>query len=573
LLCCVAVAAGSDADVASLRAALAVALEANECWERTAAELREALAGRDAEIARQSAELERVSAALAVLQRMVFGDSSERSRAEPPAPQDEGGGAPGGTGGNKGRPRGPGARAGRRDYSRLPRVEVVWDFEGGYCCPECGTPFTALGSDHVTELLDWQVIVRVAAHCRRRYRRACGCRVPATVTAPGPPKAIGKGLFSNGFIAMLLTERFVAGRSMNSLVTGLGRQGAEISPATLAGTCAQAGALLVPLADAITERSRGSWHLHADETTWRVFAPREGGGPAKWWLWVFIGPDTVCFVMEPTRAGAVLARHAGIDEETGQLTGDEDGGPRSLVISSDFYKVYESAGKKADGLVNLFCWAHVRRHFVRAGDANPQQLRYWTDAWLERIRDLYAAHDGLMAAWQGAAAPAPRGKEQAAAALDSAYAAWDQALAVIDEARKKQMAAPGLAEPAKKALATLDREWDGLIAHRDYPMASLDNNAAERQIRGPVVTRKNAGGSRNGDTARNAAVIWTVTATARMAGLNVPAYLTAYFDECGRNGGKPLAGRALERFLPWNASPEDLRTWAQPPPTGPNPRE
>ena len=166
MLCCVAVAAGSDADVASLRAALAAALEANECWERTAAELREALAGRDAEIARQSAELERVSAALAVLQRMVFGDSSERSR---PAPQDEGDGepAPGGTGSNKGgRPRGPGARAGRRDYPHLPRVEVIWDFAGGgYCCPECGTPFTGLGSDHVTELLDWQVIVRVAAHC------------------------------------------------------------------------------------------------------------------------------------------------------------------------------------------------------------------------------------------------------------------------------------------------------------------------------------------------------------------------------------------------------------------------
>ena len=562
--------------MASLRADLSAALEANECWERTAAELREALAGRDAEIARQSAELERVSAALAVLQRMVFGDSSERSRPEPPAPGGEGGGerAPGGMGGNKGRPRGPGARAGRRDYSHLPRVEVVWDFEGGgYGCPQCGTPFAGLGSDHVTELLDWRVIVRVAAHCRRRYRRACGCRVPAAVTAPGPPKAIGKGLFSNGFIAMLLTERYVAGRSMNSLVTGLGRQGAEISPATLAGTCAQAGALLVPLADAITERSRGSWHLHADETTWRVFAPRDGDGPAKWWLWVFIGPDTVCFVMDPTRAGAVLARHAGIDEKTGQLTADEDGGPRSLVISSDFYKVYESAGKKADGLVNLFCWAHVRRHFVRAGDANPVQLKYWTDVWLERIRGLYAAHGGLVAAWQDAAAPAAREKEQAAAALDRAYAAWDQALAVIDEARKKQMAAPGLAEPAKKALATLDREWDGLIAHRDYPMVSLDNNAAERQIRGPVVTRKNAGGSRNGDTARNAAVIWTVTATARMAGLNVLAWLIAYLDECGRNGGKPLAGPALERFLPWNASPEDLRTWAQPPPAGPNPRE
>ena len=61
---------------------------------------------------------------------------------------------------------------------------------------------------------------------------------------------------------------------MNSLVTGLGRQGAEVSPGTLAGACAQVGALLVPLEEAITARSRGSWHLHAHETTWRVLAPR-----------------------------------------------------------------------------------------------------------------------------------------------------------------------------------------------------------------------------------------------------------------------------------------------------------
>jgi transposase len=410
--------------------------------------------------------------------------------------------------------------------------------------------------------------VRVVAHCRGRYRRACPCRVPATVTAPGPPKAVGKGLFSNAFIAMLLTERFVAGRSQNSLVTGLSRQGADISPATLAGTCAQAGALLAPVAEAVTARSRGSWHLHADETTWRVFAPREGDGPAKWWLWVFIGPDTVCFVMDPSRSGQVLARHAGIDEKTGQLTDDEDGGPRRLVISSDFYAVYQSAGRKADGLANLYCWAHLRRHVVRAGDASPVQLKYWTGAWLDRIRALYAAHDELMAAWRESTAPAPQGKEAAAARLEKAHAGWDNAITVIDETRKAQMQAPGLQDPAKKALATLDREWDGLIAHRGYPMISLDNNLAERTIRGPVVTRKNAGGSRNGDSARNAAAIWTVTATAQMAGLNIIAYLTAYLDECGRSGGTPLTGPALERFLPWNASPEDLRTWAQPPSSG-----
>ena len=196
------------------------------------------------------------------------------------------------------------------------------------------------------------------------------------------------------------------------------------------------------------------------------------------------------------------------------------------------------------------------------------QLKYWADAWLERIRDLYAAHDELMAAWQDAAAPALQEREAPAARLEEASAAWDDALAIIDEARKKQMAAPGLQEPAKKALATLDREWDGLAAHRDYPMVSLDNNTAERMIRGPVVTRKNAGGSRNDESARLAAVIWTVTATTQMAGLNVLTWLTAYLNECGRNGGKPLTGPALERFLPWNASPEDLRTWARPPPAG-----
>jgi transposase len=99
-------------------------------------------------------------------------------------------------------------------------------------------------------------------------------------------------------------------------------------------------------------------------------------------------------------------------------------------------------------------------------------------------------------------------------------------------------------------------------------MVSLDNNAAERALRRPVVTRKNAYGSRNDDAARLAARIWTVTATAEMAGLNVLTYLTAYLDACGRNGGKPLAGPDLERFLPWTADPADLRAWAQPPPPG-----
>lgn len=164
-----------------------------------------------------------------------------------------------------------------------------------------------------------------------------------------------------------------------------------------------------------------------------------------------------------------------------------------------------------------------------------------------------------MAAWAS---------DPAGAGLEEARHAWQDALGVIDAERNKQMAAPGLAEPAKKALATLDREWDGLAAHGGYPMISLDNNTAERAIRRPVVTRKNAHGSRDDDPARLAAHVWTVTATAEMAELNPVTYLTTYLDACGRNGSKPLTGPDLQRFLPWTAAPDGLTIWKQPPRPG-----
>ena len=53
------------------------------------------------------------------------------------------------------------------------------------------------------------------------------------------------------------------------------------------------------------------------------------------------------------------------------------------------------------------------------------------------------------------------------------------------------------------------------------------------------MTGKNARGSHSDDSARLAATAWTVTATIRMADLNALTWLTAYLDECGRNGGEP----------------------------------
>ena len=99
-------------------------------------------------------------------------------------------------------------------------------------------------------------------------------------------------------------------------------------------------------------------------------------------------------------------------------------------------------------------------------------------------------------------------------------------------------------------------------------MISLDNNAAERALRRPVVTRKNAYGSRNEDAARLAARIWTITATAEMAGLNVH-HLPHRLPRRLRTNRRQATGRPdLERFLPWTATREDLHAWAQPPRPG-----
>jgi transposase len=88
LLCSVAVSAGfvpvPEGAEASLRDALAAALEANREMAQLAAELREENARLCEENAELRSGLEQARADLAVLQRMLFGRSSERSRPQPP---------------------------------------------------------------------------------------------------------------------------------------------------------------------------------------------------------------------------------------------------------------------------------------------------------------------------------------------------------------------------------------------------------------------------------------------------------------------------------------------------------
>ena len=493
---------------------------------------------------------------VATLSKLCFGTSSEKKNSEP-----------GGAAANAGEPADPGRLRdagrrrrgqqpgttghGRRDYSGLETEEVLHDVdEHERRCPERGTAYEHFGEESSAQI-DWQVRIVRVLHRRRSYAKACRCKAKGIVVAPVAQKPIRKGLFTSQFLARLLFEKYVLGRPIERIVTALRAEGLEIAKGSLVGALRAVSCLLEPLDQAIRARNAAAGHLHIDETSWQVFEDVEGKANHRWWLWVFVSADTICFDIDPTRSSSVLEAHLGVDLSTKSLPPG-----RSLLVSSDFYTVYQSLDC-VEGVETLWCFAHIRRYFIRAGDAH-EALWPWRDAWLLRFAALYRAHHALRAC-------VPSTPEHASAAEDFALC-----LGEIDVVRQKQAADEDLHPAARKVLATLHHEWDGLVRHGRYPEADLDNNRAERAIRGPVVGRKSYYGSGSIWAATLAARAWTITATASRAGLNPLEYLHAYLDACATSGAKAPSGQALARFLPWAVSEADLATWSNTP-AGPAP--
>lgn len=356
--------------------------------------------------------------------------------------------------------------------------------------------------------------------------------------APPAPNPIPGGRFTPSFLARLLDEKYVLGLPVHRIVRAVAAEGLQVPEGTVGGALNSTAQLLVPLESAIVARNATAGHGHADETSWRVFEQTEGKDSYRWWLWVFLASDTVVFTMDPTRSTAVLDRHFGIEGTDPALTQG-----RRLVLSTDFYTAYQCLAR-VDGVDPLWCWAHIRRYFIRAGDAHAQ-LRIWRDQWVARIADLYLAHRAMATA------------ELGSATHTQARQAFDQALNTMDTLRRDQAALYSLHPAAKKVLATLDREWEGLARHREFPDIALDNNPAERALRTPVLGRKNYYGSHATWAADLAARVWTITATAERNHREPLAYLTEYLQACATTGGKAPQGQALQPFLPWLPDPGD----------------
>ena len=186
---------------------------------------------------RAEARIEELPGQFAVLSRMLFGRSSEKTAAGAGEVQEpQGAGGSGGTDGDGDgeRPRRwqrPGSRGhGRRDYSHLDSREEINDVPPDQrVCPDCGQEFTALGSEG-SEQIDWQVHLRRIVH-----RRGCACPGPRTVIAPPAANPIPKGRFTAGFCARLLYLKLALGLPVHRIVTMPAAEGLATSEGTLAG--------------------------------------------------------------------------------------------------------------------------------------------------------------------------------------------------------------------------------------------------------------------------------------------------------------------------------------------------
>ena len=427
------------------------------------------------------------------------------------------------------RPRGrqPGQPAPRRrDYRHLPAREQFIDLpEAERVCPDCGRPLKVCGTED-SEQLEIEIVVYRRVIRRQRAQRTCGCPGPRTVTAPPAAKLLPKSLLGTSVWVEILLDKFASHRPTQRLLEQWRLLGLDLAAGTITDGLQRLEPLFQPILEALRKRNRQSHYKQADETRWLVFVEQQGKVGFGWWLWAFSSEDTVVYILDASRSHQVPEDHYP---------------PRAGgVLMVDRYSAYKAMSQVKNGtLILAFCWAHVRRDFVRVGKGWPE-LKPWALEWLRRIRDLYRCN-----------------RQRLAHPTDpAAQAALEQAVAAMRQQLETELADPALRLPVRKVLVSLQEHWSGLTQFVADARIPMDNNLSERRMRGPALGRKNYYGSGALWSGRLAAALFSILATLRLWQINPRLWLNWYLQSCAEAGGQ--APPDIEPFLPWNLS-EDRR--------------
>jgi hypothetical protein len=273
--------------------------------------------------------------------------------------------------------------------------------------------------------------------------------------------------------------------------------------------------------------------LWTDDTPIRVLAPGRGKTrEARVWVyahdprpWNGTGPPVAFYRYSADRKG---------ERPQGHLAGFQG------WVHADGFAGYNAIWRPQQGqppaVQHVACWAHARRYLFDEFERTRSPI---AEEGLQRIQALYvieAEINGL--------SPEQRHAERQARSKPLLAALQDWM-----EAQRRRLS--GKSDLGKALQYALGR-WDALMRYLDDGRLSIDNNLAERLLRGIAMTRKNflflgsdAGGER-------AAVIYTIAETAKLNGLNPEAYITTVLDRLAK--GHPAS--KIDDLLPWNLSPK-----------------
>jgi transposase len=400
----------------------------------------------------------------------------------------------------------------------LRTVDSIIELQDGQrTCPACkGDLLEPLG-DQFEEYEEIDVIEReyvLRKVKRRKYR--CRCN-GAVVTATQPPRLIPGGRYSLDFAVAVAVDKYLDHTPLERQVRAMERLGLNVTSQTLCDQLFPLVDALLPTYRALESRLLEADIVHADETRWPMLDHPRG---SPWCVWARCIPDIAHYSLLNSKSAAAGR----------SLFSDYSG-----IVVVDGYAVYEKLAKEKSDLRLANCWAHTLRKFKDIRENFPKPC--------EKILSLIGA---LYDVEQQVPSDFP-GDEQAQALRHRLRE--EKSKPILGQIRHWAMTEVGLPKSELgKAVKYMLKRWVGLTRFLEDPRIALDNNAAERSLRGPVVGRKVHYGSKSQRGTQVAAVLYTLLETAKLCGVNPAAYL------------KAAAAAALEKpgtvLLPHNFSTE-----------------
>ena len=335
------------------------------------------------------------------------------------------------------------------------------------------------------------------------------------VIAPPPSAPIEKGLPGPGLLARVVVDKYVDHLPLARQESRLERDGLFISRQTLCDWCAAAAHLLICLADLIRGEVLLSKVIHTDDTPVK-YLDNGRGNPKTGRLWVYRGdrhhPYVFYAFSENRRRIWPADVLAGF---TGHLQADAFPGYDALYTGG--------------GIVEVACWAHARRKFKEAELSDGKRAA----PVLRRIAELYALEKSIReeAEKSGWSFTLPCEKGDQAESLRRERRV-KEATPLLETLKRELDAMSITARPkspvGQAATYTLNN-WKALTVYAENGALSIDNNAAERELRPVAVGRKNYlffGSEAGGHTA---ATLYTVLASAKRHGIRPWEYMRDLF--------------------------------------------